>query len=184
MKKLFKFVLIMAVIGVIGYAGYRYYLPSIIAESLTSDEPSSLVPADMQEKIETVKTTINRDIKKLPAFMKENDIAYDDLKVMIDRVDPAQIIDAYEEIASTTIKSPDQVFDIGMRHIKIEGYDLEIFRATFVKNTSVESLQKAITKYEDNVFLTNMSFPVLKETAKELLKSRETEIQAELNKLN
>jgi hypothetical protein len=184
MKKLIKFVLILAVIGVIVYAGYRYYLPSMIAETLMSDEPSSLVPAGMQEKVETVKLKINKEIKKLPAFMKENKMAYEDLQIMIDRADPAQFISAYQEIATTRITSTNQVFDIGMKYIRISGYDLEIFRAAFIKNTSVENIQKTIDKYEDNEFLTNMSFPVIKETAKKLLDSKKIEIQAELNKLN
>ena len=102
----------MAVIGVIAYAGYRYYLPSMIAETLISDEPSSLVPAEMQEKVETVKRKIDKEFEKLPVFMKENKIAYEDLQVMIDRADPDQFIDAYVEIATTRITSTDQVFDI------------------------------------------------------------------------
>jgi hypothetical protein len=184
MKRLIKFVLILAVLGVIAYAGYRYYLPSMIAETLISDEPSSLMPAELQEKVDTVKLKINKEIEKLPAFMKENKIAYEDLQIMVDRADPAQFISAYQEIATTRITSTNQVFDIGMKYIEISGYDLEIFRAAFVKNTSVEDIQKAITKYEDNEFLTNMSFPVIKETAKKLLDSKKIEIQTELNKLN
>jgi hypothetical protein len=184
MKRLIKFVLILAVIGVIAYAGYRYYLPSMIAEALISDEPSSLVPTVMQEKVEAVKLKINKEIEKLPVFMKENKIAYEDIQDMIDRADPAQFISAYDEIATTRITSTNQVFDIGMKHVRISGYDLEIFRSAFVKNTSVEDIQKAIDKYEDNELLTNMSFSIIKETAKKLLESKKTEIQAELNKLN
>ena len=184
MKKLFKFILILSVISVIAYVGYRYYLPSMIAETLLSDEPSSLVPAKMQEKVEAVKLKINKEIEKLPAFMKENKIAYEDLQVMIRRADPDQFFKAYQEIATTRITSTGQVFDIGMKHIRISGYDIEIFRTAFVKNTSVEDIKKAITKYEDNEFLTNMSFPIMKETTKKLLESKKIEIQAELNKLN
>ena len=146
MKKLIKFILILAVIGLIGYVGYRYYLPSLIAETLLSDEPSSLVPAEMQEKVEKVKLKIDKEIEKLPAFMKENKIEYEDLQVMIDRADPDQFISAYNEIATTRITSTNQVFDIGMKYIRISGYDLEIFRTAFVKNTSVEDIKKAITK--------------------------------------
>jgi hypothetical protein len=184
MKRLIKFVLILAVIGLIAYAGYRYYLPSKIAEILISDEPSSLVPAEMQEKVEAVKLKIDKEIKKLPAFMKEHKIAYKDLQVMIDRADSAQFISAYNEIATSRFTSTNQVFDIGMKNVRISGYDLEIFRAAFVKNTSVEDIQKAIDQYENNEFLTNMSFPVIKETAKKLLDSKKIEIQAQLNKLN
>ena len=184
MKKLIIFVLMLAVIGAIAYAGYRYYLPSMIAETLMSDEPSSLVPAEMQEKVEAVKLKIDKEIEKLPVFMKEHKIVYEDLQVMIDRADPDQFIDAYVELATTRITSADQVFDIGMKHVRISGYDLEVFRAAFVENTSVEDIQKVIDKVEDNEFLTNMSFPVIKETAKKLLDSKKTEIQTELNKLN
>lgn len=184
MKKLIKFVLLLAVVCAILFAGYRYYLPSMIAETLISDEPSSLVPAEMQEKVEAVKLKIDENIEKLPVFLKENKIDYEDLQIMIDRADPAQFIRAYEEIATTRITSANQVFDIGMKHVKISGYDLEIFRAAFVKKTTVDDIQKAISKYGDNEFLTNMSFPVIKETAKRLLHSKKGEIQAELNKLN
>ena len=49
---------------------------------------------------------------------------------------------------------------------------------------TAEDIQRAISKYGDNGFLTNMSFHVIKETAKRLLHSKKGEIQAELNKLN
>ncbi len=184
MKKLIGFVLILALIGVIGYVGYRYYLPSKIAETLTSDEPSGLVPAGMQKKVEAVKIKVDKEIEKLPVFMKENKIAYEDLQVMIDRADPDQFIDAYVEIATTRITSTNQAFDIGMKHIKIGGYDLEIFREAFIKNVSIEDMQEAIARYEDNEFLTTMSIPIIKQTAKKLLESKKVEIQTELNKLN
>lgn len=184
MKKLIVFVLVLGILGGVAYAGYRFYLPELIAESLISDEPSSLVPAKMQEKVDIIKRKVDEEIDKLPVFLSNNKIAYADLQIMIDRAEPAQFLDVFEELVTTRITSTNQVFDIGMKHIKIEGYDLEVFRAPFVKHTSVEGIEKAIDKYGENEFITNMSIPVIKLTAKKLLESAEPGIQKELNELN
>jgi hypothetical protein len=177
MKKLLIFVLVIASLGLTAYGAYRFYLPSMIAEALTSNEPSSMVPAEMQEKLATLKVKVDREIKKLPVFLKDKNIAYEDLQIMIDRANPEQFRDAYDEIKSTRINSINQVFDIGLKHVKIEAYDLEIFRSTFVQYVTVNDIQKAITKIENNELLTSMSAPVIKETAKKILQNHESEIK-------
>jgi hypothetical protein len=184
MKKLLKFVLIVLILGLAAYGGYRFYLPSLIAESLTSDQPSALIPSGMREKVTNLKTKVDREIKKVPVFLKEHKIGYEDLQNIIDRVSPGDLLDAYYEIATTRITSTNQVFDIGVKHVKINGYDLEIFRSAFVQHVTVEDINKAIRKIEENDLLASMSIPVAKETVKKVLESSRQEIQQELQRLN
>ena len=184
MKKLLIFLLIVIVLGAVAYAGYRFYLPSMIAEALTSDQPSAMVPAAMQEKVTNLKTKVNREAKKIPVFLKEQKIGYDDLLNIIDRTDPDELLDAYQAIATTKFTSIDQVFDIGKKHIKIEGYDLEIFRGPFLQYVTIEDVHKSIEKVEQNKLLTSMSIPVAKETLKQVLESLKPAIQQELDQLN
>ena len=184
MKKLLKFVLIALLLGLAVYGGYRYYLPSLIAEALTSDQPSVLVPSGMREKVTSLKTKVDGEIKKVPVFLKEHKIGYEDLQNIIDRISPDDLLDVYYEIATTRITSTNQVFDIGMKHIKINGYDLEIFRSTFVQHVSVGDINKAIRKIEENDLLASMSIPVAKATVKKVLESSRQEIQQELQRLN
>jgi len=184
MKKLLKFVLIVLVLGLAAYGAYRFYLPSLIAEALTSDQPSALVPSAVREKLAKLKPEVDREIKKVPVFLKEHKIGYEDLQNIIDRASPNDFLEAYYEIAATRITSTNQVFDIGMKHIKINGYDLEIFRNLFIQNVTVEDINKAIKKIEENELLTSMSITVAKETLKKVLESSRQEIKQELDRLN
>ena len=181
MKKLLKFLIVVALLGLIAYAGYRYYLPSMIAKTLTSEEPSSLVPEAMQEKVEKLRSKIDREVVELPALLKETRLTVDDLEIIIDRANPDQFFRAIEELKNTTLTSTDQIFDISMKHIRIDGYDLEVFRAPFVRNSSVGNIQEAIAKIDRDDFLTRISIPVLKDTAKQVLVSNKEEIMRELN---
>jgi hypothetical protein len=182
MKKLLKFTLFIALLGLLVYAGYRYYLPSMIAKTLTSEEPSALVPDSMQEKVENLKVKINQEVEELPALLKETHLTVDDLTNMIDRADPAQFFRAIEELKNTPLTSTDQIFDICMKHIRIPGYDLEVFRGPFVRNSSVGNIREAIAKIDRDDFMTSVSVPVLKQTAKQVLAEYKEEITAELNR--
>ena len=184
MKKLLKFALIILVLLLAAYGGYRFYLPSLIADALMSDQPSALVPPGMREKVSNLKTKVDREIRKVPVFLKEHKIGYEDLLNIIDRASPDDLRDAYHEIVTTRITSTNQVFDIGMKHIEIMGYDLEIFRSPFIQYVTVGDINKAIKKIEENELLTSMSIPVAKETVKKILESSRQEIQQELNRLN
>lgn len=177
MKKLLTVVLIIALLGLAAYSAYRLYLPSMIAEALTSGQPSPMVPDKVQEKLDTLKFQVDREIKKLPVFMKDKKISYEDLQIMIDRANPDQFLAAYDEIRITRLNSSSQAYDIVIKHIKIAGYDLEIFRSTFVQYVTVKDIHKAINSIENNQLLTSMSMPVLKSTAKKILQKHESEIK-------
>ena len=100
MKKLFKFLLAFIVVAAVAYTAYRFYLPSKVAESLTSEESSALVPDEVQEKIITFKERVTHDVGDLPRLMNESGITYADLKIMLDRVDPRDVADAVLEMSS------------------------------------------------------------------------------------
>jgi hypothetical protein len=181
MKKLLVFILAVALLGFTSYAGYRFYLPSMIAATLTSEQPSRLIPADMQGKVKSLKLKIDREIADLPVLLKETRLTVDDLLIMIDRANPDQFAQAIEEMKNTRLTSTDQIFDICMKHIKINGYDLEVFRGPFVQNSSVGNIREAVAKIEQNEFITSMGIPVLKQTAKQILISSKEEILEKMN---
>lgn len=181
MKKILIFILTVVLLCFSGYAGYRFYLPSMIATTLTSEKPSRFIPDDMQEKVKNLRLKIDREIDDLPVLLKETRLTVDDLLVMIDRANPDQFARAIEEIKNTSITSTNQIFDICMKHIKIDGYDLEVFRGPFVQNTSIRNIQEAIGKIEQNELITSMGIPVLKQTAKKILISSKEEILEKMN---
>jgi len=184
MNKLLKFVLIVLVLGLVAYGGYRFYLPTLIANALTSDQPSALIPSDIREKVTRLKTKVDSEIRKVPVFLNEHQLGYEDLQSILDQANPDDLLSAYDEIVSTRVASANQVFDIGMKHIKIEGYDLEIFRSQFIQYVAVEDINKAIKKIEETELLNSINISMAKETLKKVLESSRQEIQQELNSLN
>lgn len=183
MKKLLKFILVLIVIAVAAYAAYRYYLPSTISESLTTGNQSILIPDELQEKLEELKSKTSTDVGDLPALMVEANIDYVDLKTMLDRLDPRQVSNALVEMTSVNIDSTDEVFDILVKHIEIEGYQLELFREMFIQNNDVEEIRNALSKIDGYGYLITMSMPVAIEIAKDLLESARPEIEKQLNAL-
>ncbi|MBT8073764.1 MAG: hypothetical protein HKP21_08655 [Xanthomonadales bacterium] len=182
MKKLLKLLIFVVLLGVAAYAGYRYFLPSMIASTLTSAEPSRLVPEKMQQQVKELRAKIDREVKEVPALLKETRLGIDDLEIIIDRANPEQFFNAIAELKTTTLTSTDQIFDICMKHIRIDGYDLEVFRGPFVRNTSVKNIREAVAKVNRDDMLTQVSVPVLKETAKQVLASSREKILAEMNR--
>jgi len=182
MKKLLKLLIFVLLLGVAAYAGYRYFLPSMIATTLTSDEPSRLVPEKIQQQVSELRAKIAHEVEEVPALLKETRLDIDDLETIIDRADPEHFFNAIDELKTTTLTSTDQIFDICMKHIRIDGYDLEVFRGPFVRNTSVENIREAVTKIDRDDMLTTVSVPVLKETTKQVLASSREEILAEMNR--
>ena len=183
MKKLIIFIVFIALLTMSGYSGYRYYLPTIIAEALTSDEPSPFVPESMQAGVNAIKVKVNNDVKKLPELLVETKLSFNDLVTIIDRARPNQLLNAYREIASTPISSSDQVFDIGMKHIKVDGYDLEVFRSEFVKSTSVSNIRETVAKAQKSDSVNSLNISVIKETVKKILLNSKQDIEQRLNDL-
>jgi len=180
MKKFVIYLLVLVAVGIVAYTAYRIYLPSTIAESLKSGQKSSLVPDELQEKVTALKTSVARDVGNLPDLMAEASIDYDDLQTMLDRLDPAEVTSALREISSVDITSTGQAFDIVKKHVSIEGYDLEVFRDMFIRNSSVEDVRKAIDNIREYEFFFPVGIPVAKEVARDLLEASRLEIEKRL----
>lgn len=184
MKKLLKFTLVLVVVAIAAYTAYRYYLPSTITESLTSGDSSLLLPDGFEDKLTDFRTKTITDVGDLPALMVEANIDYLDLETMLDRLDPKQVSSALQEMSSANITSADQAFDILVKHVQIEGYQLEVFREMFVRNNDVEEMRNALDKVKGYEYLITMSMPVAIEVAKDMLESSRPEIEKQLDALN
>lgn len=183
MKILLRTVLVAVVIGLLAYSAYRYYLPATIAESLKSDQYTSLIPEETRQRLEDFKSTVARDVGDLPLLMLEANLDYDDLQIMLERLDPANVSDALLEMSAVTVVSSDQAFDILAKHITIEGYELEQFRNMFVRSNDVDDIRKAMDTVRQYKYLIPLSMQVGKEFARDLLKSARAEIEARLDAL-
>jgi len=180
MKKWSIALSILVVVAVTAYLGYRYYVPKAIAEAISSEEGSSIMPEKVQKKVKDFKVKVDENIEKLPELMEDVKIEYEDLLVIIDELDADEFFIAYDELKLREWDTTDDVFNIALKHISLEGYDLEKFRNTFNSNASVQKIEQWMKIIEDNELLTSMSIPVAKETAKRVLESKKEKILQKL----
>lgn len=162
----------------------KRYVPVFIASSLTSDSESSVIPEKIAKKVDVVKTKVDDNVRKLPELMKNANLSYDDIMIMIDKSDPDEFITAYESLKNSDWLNENEAYDIAMDHISIEGYDLEMFRSTFVENVSTNKIKQMINIIEDNELISSISIPLAKATAKQILQSKKQFIVQELEKVN
>ncbi len=183
MKRLAIVIVILGVIGLIGYKVYEYYIPRAISKALTSGESSEILPTNVKKKVGTLKTKVDKNIDKLPSLMKQANITYDDLYVMIDKADADQFFAAFDEVKLADWETTNEVFDIGLKHISIDGYDLESFREPFNSYATTDKINQWMEIIEKNKLLASMSIPMAKETAKTLLETKKEDILKKMEEL-
>ena len=183
MKKLLITFLVIAVLAFIGYLVYQYYVPKAIANAITSQEDVDMVPSKIQNKVKELRIQVDENVDKVPELMIEAGVDYEDLVAMVDKAEPDQFFDVIEELKLQNWETTDDVFDIGLKHIEIEGYDLEKFRPIFNDYVTLDKIENGLGVLDENEFLAKMSIPVAKETARKILESRKEEILQKLEKL-
>ncbi|MCG8384351.1 MAG: hypothetical protein MJA30_02320 [Cytophagales bacterium] len=181
-----KVVIILLVAGVVvgtgAYLAYRYYLPKMVAKTIVSEEVApSILPAKVQESIQEVKAAVDAaEAEDIPAQLTEVGLTFDDIIHMVEVAEADQVFSTIEELQNTELHDLDQVFDIGLKHIKIEGYDLSVFREPFKEKATMKRVHKALRKIEENDLLVSVSVPVARETVKQILIEKRDKVEATL----
>jgi hypothetical protein len=163
----------------------NHFLPSIIAESIRSENsPPTFLPDEVKKTITVLKETVNERVDELPEIMKSLDLEFDDLLYIIDNVDADEVMNTLEELNQTQLQTTNQTFDIALRNIHIEGYDLEIFRKLFNEKLTLKRINKTLNTIERNQIQTSISIPVARNTAKQILIDNKERIEAKLDMVN
>lgn len=178
-------ILLLAVAG-IGYYYINFVLPEEIAKSLThAEEPgNNLIPKKIIEKTREGKKILSEKMVIVDSELDSLNLTYDDLAIIINEVDPAEVIKTLDILNSTELHSVDQVFEIGKENITVDHIDVEIFRESFKKHFDLVLIEKILYKIEENDLINSISVPVAKKTAKQILKEREKKIRKELEIIN
>lgn len=161
----------------------RFMLPRFIVNALEPEtEPSVFIPDRVKPTLYKARKEMAEHIDYVPQMLDSVQMTVDDLVAMIDRMDNDHIANAIDELKETELTSQDQVFDIMVRNIPVEGHDLEIFRYVFKERISLNKVKRALRKF-DSPIATTLMVPVVKETAKQLLHNNRHEIHATLDSL-
>jgi len=185
LKKTTSILLVAALTLVVAcFVFYRFYLHSMIAETIQSDPDNSIfIPDTIKPTIVKARQKLDQEINDIPYILDTLNLDFDDILFIVDNVNSDQVIAAINELDRSEIKSEDQVFNILKKNIAIEGYDLEIFRSTFKKKTTLNKIKRGLQIIKDRQLTTSVSIPVARRTVKQILLGNRPKIEATLQSL-
>ena len=153
---------------------YKYFLPSIIAKTVVSEELPAFVPQHIKQKIQKVNKPLNEGAKSVISTIHHSGITIEQIIKAIDEAKEEQGYAMLEELNRTKITDVDQLFDMGKKYFPVD-FDVEVFREEYRKRATLPLIEKAIAyanKYKDEKV---MDAQTAKETAKKILLEKEKE---------
>jgi hypothetical protein len=178
MKKLGIFVFTIAGLSALAYYAYQHFLPDVVAHSITSDTEHSWMPFDGNTKIKRIKKPVNEIANAVIKKAHESNISIDDVLRAIDNAKEEQAYALLDELNSTEIESPDQVFTITKKHFPVD-FDIEVFRPAFNEKVKIGHIKRGLklaNQYKDQQ-------EIDAETAKSIAKKILLQKEEEFNKI-
>lgn len=184
-KKIVLFVgFTILVLGIGTLIFYRFFLHTVIAETIQSDpEKSMLIPDQAKPIVIKARRKLDQEINDIPNILDSLNLDFDDLLLIVETIDSDQVIRSINELSNTKLKSEDQVFDIVKKHVTVEGYDLEMFRSAFKKKATMEKINRALKIIKDRQLTTTVSVPVARRTVTQILIDNRQRIEAHLESM-
>jgi hypothetical protein len=175
MKKLLIVIIALIAIAIVGaIVWYKYYFPTMVAEAVVAEQLPAYIPKHIQVKINEFRGPVIASAEKVIEKMHDKNIPFDEVIETIDHATADQTNAFIEELASTKIKSTDQVFDIGKKHFPVD-YEVEAFREPFNQNVDLRVIRKGIAYADANRKTNDVDLETLKEIAKKILVQKEKE---------
>jgi hypothetical protein len=160
---------------------YQFFLPNLIAKTLSVEELPSYIPQRIKAKVEKVNKPLNEGARTVISTIHQSNITIEQLLKAIDEAKEEQAYAMLDELNRTKITNVDQLFDMGKRYFPVD-FDVEVFREIYRKKATLPLIEKAIVyanKYKDEKL---MDAQTAKETAKRILKNKEEEFNRIVNK--
>jgi hypothetical protein len=176
---LFFFLICILSAGII----YKFYLPSLVAKTLSADQLPGYFPKKLKTKIEKVKKPINETARDVINTMHTSGISLDQVLKAIDDAKEEQAYAMLDELNKTKITDVDQVFDMGKRYFPVD-FDVEVFRDFYHKKATIPLIEKGIlyaNKYRNEKL---MDAETAKETVKQILIAKEDQFNKIVDKAN
>lgn len=175
------FLCLLLVLSLGGFVVYKFYLPTIIAKTVVANDLPAIVPSTIKTKIEKARKPINEGAGTVISTIHQSGVSIEQIIKAIDEAKEEQAYAMLDELNSTKITNVDQVFDMGKKYFPVE-FDVEIFREAYRKKATLPLIEKAIryaNRYRDEKL---MDAQTAKETAKRILKEKESEFNKVVKK--
>ncbi|MFM9840238.1 MAG: hypothetical protein ACKVOQ_18370 [Cyclobacteriaceae bacterium] len=153
---------------------YKFFLPTIIAKTLSAEKLPDYIPQRIKIKIEKVNKPLNETARNVINTIHSSGITIEQLIRAIDEAKEEHAYSMLDELNKTKITNVDQLFDMAKKYFPVD-FDVEVFRDAYRKKATIPLIEKAImyaNKYKNERL---MDAQTAKETAKRILRTKEAE---------
>lgn len=172
--------ILLAIFLLILYA-YKILLPTIIAETITGETSSSILPKKVAAKIDEYKKPINATTEDMLFEMDSLHIPFDLVLKYVDNVKKETIIKTYNEIEAQKTMDRNAIFDIVKRNVTVTELDPEILRSTFLKYATEPRISRVINYIKMHRLLDEIDVSLSRDVIKKVLSQKKDEINKRLN---
>lgn len=172
---------ILLVIFLLILYAYKMLLPTIIAETITGETSSSILPKKVVAKIDEYKKPINATTEDMLFEMDSLHIPFDLVLKYVDNVKKETIIKTYNEIEAQKTMDRNAIFDIVKRNVTVTELDPEILRSTFLKYATEPRISRVINYIKMHRLLDEIDVSLSRDVIKKVLSQKKDEINKRLN---
>ncbi|MBK6266532.1 hypothetical protein JKA74_15915 [Marivirga sp. S37H4] len=160
------------------FYGYNYVYPRVVAHAIVSKQYVGLLPEKFKDRIELISDTVNQRVSRMFEITEDNGVTMDDLLNAIDEIEEQEVRNALAELYETDIQSVEQVYEIGVKHIKIQSFDPQVLRAPFIEHVKLHHVKKGLKYIKRHDLQNQMSSKSARSIAKQILIQKKEKIQS------
>jgi hypothetical protein len=160
---------------------YKILLPGVIAETITGETSTSILPKKVITKIDQYKKPINATTEEILFEMDSLHIPFDLVLKYVDNVKKETIIKTYNEIESQQTIDRNAIFDIVKKNVTVTEMDPEILRGTFLKYATNGRISRVMNYIKMHHLLDEIDVSLSREVIKKVLIQKKEEINKRLN---
>ncbi len=170
-------VIVFLVLASAAYYSYRYVYPQMVAEAIVEKKYTGFLPEKYQLKINMISDTANKKVSQIFEITEDKGISIDDLLNAIDEIEEEHVRNALAELYATDLQSVEAVFDIGVKHIKIESFDPELLRGAFIEHVKMHHVKKGLKYIRRHDLENQISSKSARSIAKQVIIQKKEKIQ-------
>jgi hypothetical protein len=163
------------------YYAYKMLLPTVIAETITGETSTSLLPKKVVAKIDEYKKPINVTTEDILFEMDSLHIPFELVLKYVDNVKKETIIKTYHEIEAQGTTDRNAIFDIVKKNVTVTEMDPEILRGTFLKYATEPRISRVMNYIKMHHLLDEIDVSLSREVIKKVLIQKKDEINKRLN---
>ena len=180
-KSVLAIVVIIPLVFVGGYYLYQTLLPELAARAFISQALPDYIPKRIQSRMHVISEPVSEGTEAMVHEMHASGIGIEKLIAVIDQTTEEQAYGLLDDLNNRKSKTPDQVFDVIVKHIAAD-FNVEVFRKPFNDHVTMKSVRKALYYANQNRKTHDLNFVTAKAIIKKILLEKEKEYKEKRNK--